>query len=130
MAETVALPGLTPEVLTGFLGVNLRRDRVSLRDQDLARALNFDLHSQVGTPTRRQGRTVLLDGLGAAVRGLLTLGSARYSLAGTTLAINGTSLVTTLDAGVLRTSLAAQRPLSDPTTWVFIADDSGMQKTD
>jgi hypothetical protein len=128
LAEQVARLQHVPETLTGFKGVNLRVDRLSLRDEDCARALNVDFHSTVGSPTLRKGRTVLRTLSGGAVRRLLTAGPTRYSVSGATLYAEGTSLVTSLDAS-LRTALQPQRPLTDPLTWVFVADDSGMKKT-
>ena len=120
----------TPESLTVFQGVNLRRERLSLRDEDVARAINCDLHSQVGTALLRRGRTLVYS-LPSTATGRMrlqeTLVGARYNVCGTVLYKNGTSLVTGLSA-TLRTSLLALRPLQDTTTWVFIADESGMQK--
>lgn len=37
---------LTGQELRGFRGVNLKQDRLNLEDQDVARAINADLHSQ------------------------------------------------------------------------------------
>src|SRR5262245_49289367 len=98
MAETVARLTYVPESLGGFLGVNLRRDRMNLQDSDLARALNFDCHSVVGSPQVRAGRTVLLASLGGLVRQVLTLDTTRYTVAGTTLAKDGSPLLLTLDS--------------------------------
>ena len=54
-AETIPRRTYVPESLDGFLGVNLRRDPMNLRDQDVARALNWDFHSLVGSPALRAG---------------------------------------------------------------------------
>lgn len=116
-----------PERIADFQGVNLRRDRLSLRDQDLARAINADLHSQVGTALLRRGRSLLYSVTGGAARYMQTIGGVRYLVAGTTLYKDGTSILTGLSS-TLRTSLVAMRPLNDTLTWVFIADQAAMRK--
>jgi len=112
--------------LVNFLGVNLRRDPSNLRDEDVARAINADLHTKVGTAMLRKGRSRLYS-VDGSVRGLARFGTDRYALAGTALYKNGSSLVTGLHSD-RRNTLLAMRPLSDPTTWVFIADQTTMQK--
>jgi hypothetical protein len=127
MADTIAPLQRLSEGLTTFQGVNLRKDRLSLRDEDVAKAINIDLHSQVGSALVRRGRTQVQSTLGAAIRLIQSYGGVRYAVAGTTLYRNGLSLVTGLDSA-LETTLASQRPLDDPSTWLFLADASGMQK--
>ena len=120
----------TTERLSVFQGTNLRRERTSLPDEDVARAINCDLHTQVGTALLRRGRTLVYS-LPLAASGRMrlqdTFVSARYNVTGTVLYKNGTSLLTGL-SGTLRTSLLAMRPLQDTTTWTFIADLSGLRK--
>ena len=56
------------EGLSTFQGVNLRKDRLSLADEDMARAINVDLHTQVGTILSRRGTTRVRSLSGGAVR--------------------------------------------------------------
>lgn len=128
MGEVARLQEL-PESLPTFQGVNLRRERTSLRDEDVARAINCDLHSQVGTAMLRRGRSLVYDlpSTAGLLRYQQTLNNVRYAVAGTVLYRNGASLVTGLSP-FLKTTLAAMRPLDDTTLWTFIADQSGMKK--
>src|SRR5262245_4599617 len=85
------------EGLRGFLGVDMRRDRLSLADEACAVAINADFHSRPGVIRLRQGRALLastqLDG---AVRLLTRLNQRRYQLAGTTWYRDFTSIRTGL----------------------------------
>ncbi len=130
MAETQQIPRLAyaAEALTNFLGVNLRRDPLSIQETDVVRAINADLHSQVGSVLLRKGRTLLTQGYEGAVRLIQRLDGSRWVIADTTLSNGIATIVTGLDAS-LRTSLLAMRPLNDTQTWVFIADESGMRKS-
>lgn len=116
-----------PERLYNFQGVNLRRDRLNLRDEDVARAINCDLHAQVGTALARRGRSLLYGVSGGSARLMQTLGGTRYLVAGTTLYKAGASILTGLSS-TLRTSLVLMRPLNDTLTWMFIADQAVMRK--
>jgi hypothetical protein len=116
----------------GFLGVNLRKDRLRLEDGDVARAINVDFHTQPGTLIMRKGRanqlTTALADLEVRRIGLM-LFSLPYYVAGhslyrATTAINGslsTELVTTFQPF---------RPLNDDTLWMFVADQGIMLKDD
>ena len=118
---------LLTETLGTFQGVNLRRDRLSLRDEDVARAINLDLHTQVGTALLRRGRLRLYGVDDLPARLMRWVGGARYLVSGATLYKNGASLLAALDARQ-RTTLVAQRPLNAAVTYLFLADESGMQK--
>lgn len=112
----------------GFLGVNLRRDRLSLADGDLARAINADLHLMPGVAVVRHGRSrqfpTALDR--GQVRRLAYHNGVRYQIANDSLYRNQVSILTGLSGTV--TTLASFRPLNDITTWVFVADRDTMRK--
>src|SRR5712691_1468442 len=126
MADAVARLERVPERLTSFLGTNLRKDRLSLRDEDVARAINADLHTEVGVALRRRGRTLVRAFVGGTVSYVLTVGADRYTVVGTRLYKNATHFADF--SGTARVTLATQRPLNDTSTWVFIPDPSLMQK--
>lgn len=127
----VARPQRThaPEQLRGFTGVNLRRDRLSLADEELARCINADLHSQPGTILLRKGRSRQFETPLSehALRRLHINGTRRYQVAGRTLYRAQSSIATNLATSLL-TTLVNSRPLNDTTTWVFVADQSAMRK--
>src|SRR3990167_6873278 len=65
------MPDLVPESVTGFIGVNLRRDRLSISDGEVARAINADFHTVLGAAILRLGkRAQTAATLGNVVRGL------------------------------------------------------------
>jgi hypothetical protein len=114
----------------GFLGVNLRQDRLRLSDGDVARAINADLHTQPGTIMLRLGRsrqyaTAFAD---RSIRRLARYyGGARYRVAGNALYRNETAIYSGL-ASELVTTMAPSRPLNDTTVYMFIADTARMLK--
>jgi len=115
----------------GFLGINLRQDRVSLADAELAKAINADLHSQLGVVVLRFGRTkqnsvALAD---QAIRRLARINSVRYRVAANTVYRDTSQIVNGLSTN-LYTTLMPFRPLNDTTIWAFIADDGLMRKDD
>lgn len=122
---------LKPEGLKGFIGVNLRREALSLADGDVARAINVDLHSLPGVLQARLGSRLLLDvGAGSGrVRRLTRYSARRYQVKGTTLYRDGTSIYAGLSPNNVTTFLH-YRPLADETTWTFVADDTAMLKDD
>jgi len=114
----------------GFLGVNLRRDRLDMADGDVARAINADFHRRPGVAIMRLGRTNQFStSLGATIRRLAKHNGVRYQLAGTALYADETSILTGLSANLF-TTLQPFRPLNDTGEWVFIADDNLMRKYD
>ena len=118
--------------IQGFAGVNLRQDRVSLDDTDVARAINADFHTQPGVLLKRLGRSRQFSTAlsSTEVRRLFKKnGACRYQVAGTTLYRAQTSIVTGLSSNHV-TTLQPFRPLNDTTTWVFIADDAILRKDD
>lgn len=119
------------EKLRGFNGVNLRRDRLSLVDEDLAVALNVDLHTRPGTILLRAGKSKQFSTAlsSVAIRRLFKRALTRYQVAGTTLFRDQSSILTGL-SGNLFTTLLNARPLNDTSTWTFIADDAVMRKDD
>lgn len=124
----MAQAGLQLVGTQGFLGVNLRRDRLSLADQEVAYAINADLHTYPGVAVLRFGKTTVYDSaLATAVRYLARHNNTRYQVAGTVLYRNATSILTGLSDNRV-TTLAAFKPLNDDTTWAFIADDALMRK--
>jgi len=122
--------GLMQKEIRGFLGVNLRQERMDLADEELAKAINADLHSQLGTVVLRLGRTKTFDpALPGAIRRLAKINTRRYQVAGLSLYRNQSSILTGLSANLI-TTLVPFRPLLDPTLWTFIADDAFMRKDD
>lgn len=118
------------EGLRGFLGINLRRDRLSLADGAVARAINADFHRTPGVALLRLGRTNQSgNNLGATLRRLAKHNSVRYQVAGTTLYADETSILTGLSLNLF-TTLQPFRPLNDTSEWIYIADDSLMRKYD
>jgi len=49
--------GTIKQEVKNFLGVNLRKDRIDLADEELAKSINADLHSFPGSIILRKGRT-------------------------------------------------------------------------
>ena len=116
--------------LKGFLGVNLRRERLDLEDEELAKAINADLHLQPGSIVLRRGRsqqntTPLAD---QSIRRLAKINSIRYRIAGQSAYRESERILTDELSPNLFTTLQAFRPLNDSTTWAFIADDAIMRK--
>src|SRR3990167_11131206 len=112
-----------------FLGVNLRQDRVSLADEELAKAINADLHSQPGTIVLRLGRTAqntsaLTD---LVIRRIAKINSHRYRVAGQSVYCGTTRILNGVLSSNLITTMMPFRPFADTTIWNFIADDSVMR---
>ncbi len=120
------------QLAQGFLGVNLRKDRVSLADEELARAINADLHERPGVFQLRRGRTQIyatpLSDL--VLRRLALVNGVRYIVAGQSVYRDQVKIIDTLLSQELFTTMAAFRPLNDSNTWVFIADIGLMRKDD
>ena len=113
-----------------FLGVNLRQDRVSLADEEVAKAINADLHSQPGAIVLRLGRTAqnstpLTD---LAIRRIAKINSHRYRVAGQSLFCSETKVLNGVLSANLITTMLPFRPLGDTTIWNFLADDAAMYK--
>ena len=113
-----------------FLGVNLRQDRVSLADEELAKAINADLHSQPGTIVLRLGRTAqntsaLTD---LAIRRVAKINGHRYRVAGQSVYCDDTRIINGLLSTNLITTMLPFRPFGDTTIWNYIADDTAMRK--
>jgi hypothetical protein len=122
---------LPKEALYGFVGIDLKHDPISIADHAVMRAINADLHTQVGTMKLRAGRSSLGDtGSGSAIRTMALHNTRRYQVAGTNLYRNFISISSSLSASNQVTGLAAYEPLNDTTTWSFIADPAGMYKDD
>ena len=126
----MAKPGLMGQPTGRFLGVNLREDRVSLADEDLAKAINADLHTQPGAIVLRMGRTkqdasALTD---LVIRRLARINEHRYRVAGQSVYCGTTRIINGLLSANLITTLMPFRPFGDTTIWAFIADDAVMRK--
>ena len=103
-----------------FLGVNLREERMDLADEELAKAINADLHLSPGTIVLRLGRTkqnssALSD---LVVRRITKANSTNYRIAGAKI-YRGDTLLTDPSAvdlsSNLITTFATFRPLGcDP----------------
>lgn len=115
-----------------FLGVNLRRDRLSLEDQDLSKAINADLHSVLGSISSRRGRDAIFASAltDTDVRNVARIGTTRYQVAGRSLYRAQTKILDGLLSANLITCVAPFRPLNETSTWAFIADDDRMLKDD
>ena len=122
--------------IIGFLGTNLRHERVDLVDQngliELARCVNIDKHVFPGTLSLRGGRTQLTtNALSATIRRMGKVNSIRYRVAGSNLYRTETIITdyrgTSLGSNS-RTSIVGFKPLNDTTTWAFVADRAVMQK--
>jgi hypothetical protein len=108
-----------------FLGVNLRQDRVSLADEEVAKAINADFHLQPGVIVLRLGRTAhngtALSDL--AIRRIAKINGHRYQVAGQWLYCDY-ARTQLLDATTVTiTTLMPFRPLHDDTTWAFVANN-------
>ena len=123
---------LVRKEIPAFLGVNLRQDRMDLADEELAKAINADLHSFPGTIVLRYGRTkqfsTALSDL--VIRRLAKVNSKRYQVAGQSLYRDQAKIINGLLSSNLVTTIIPFRPLNDNTIWAFIADDSVMRKDD
>ena len=128
-----SIPGgqLPKETLSGFLGVNLRLDPLALADGELVRAVNADLHTQLGVLRLRQGRQRLqpVPFSLAPIRGLFRHLGRRYQVAGQVLFRNFLFLLGELE-GFARPTILPYQPLNEDTTWSFIADRALMRKDD
>ena len=124
--------GLLTDGALGFLGVDLRRDRLSLADGEVARAINADFHSVFGAAVMRLGstkqHTTALSNL--ILRTLARVNGFRYRVAGSSLYRDTTQLTTALQTGGGTTTIAGMRPLLDNTIWAFVADAAAMRKDD
>src|SRR5262245_56208296 len=106
--------GLKESGAHGFLGVNLKRDRMNLADQEMSRAINADLHSRPGVILLRKGRRKLSEtSLTDPIRKVAKLNGARYQIAEETLYLNLAALLPGLST-THSTSLLSFRPLNDP----------------
>ena len=116
--------------LRGFLGVNLRRDRMNLEDLELAKAINADLHTQPGTIILRLDRTKQFSTALAdlVIRRLARINSKRYQVARRSVYRDQTNIINGLLSANLFTTLMPFRPLNDTAIWAFIADDAVMRK--
>lgn len=128
----MANPAVKGQASGRFLGVNLRHDRVSLADEDMAKAINADLHSQPGTIVLRLGRTAQNTSALAdlIIRRLAKINGHRYRVADRSLYCDDTKIIDGLFSTNLITTMLPFRPFADTTIWNFIADDDGMHKTD
>lgn len=123
--------GLLKQEIRGFLGVNLRTERLDLQDEELAKAINCDLHIQPGSIVLRLGRTkqfssALTD---KVIRRLAKINSKRYQVAGMAVYRDQVSILTGLSSNLF-TTIIPFRPLNETTLWAFIADDALMRKDD
>ena len=118
------------ESLGGFVGVNLRQDRLNLSQEAVAKAINLDFHRQPRSAILRLGRSdQFSSSLGSTIRRLAKHNGQRYQIAGTVVFRNQTAILGGLSQNLF-TTLQPFRPLGDPSEWVFIADDALMRKYD
>jgi hypothetical protein len=126
-----SIPGgqLPKETLTNFVGVNLRKDPLSLDDGELVRSVNADLHTELGVLRVRKGRQRLhpTQLALAPVTALFRHLGRRYQVAAQTLYRNFVPILTGLE-GFARPTVIPYQPLNEDTTWSFIADRNLMRK--
>lgn len=129
------MPELASQTIAGFLGVNLRRERLQLADTELAKAIGADLHTFLGVVARRLGTqkqfsTALGDPLTRIVRslGLVANRPNRYRVAGRSVFRDATQVGNEILSANLLTTQVAARPLNDIDIWQFFADDAVMKK--
>jgi len=123
-------PGLKGQEINRFLGVNLRQDRTDLGDDELAKAINCDLNTQIGTIVVRPGKTKQFSSAlsDTSIRLLAKINGHRYEVAGRSVYRDQTVIINGLLSANLKTSITPFRPVGDSNTWAFIADESGMWK--
>ena len=119
-----------PESFTSFLGVNLREERKDIGDNDLAVAVNADVHTEPGTPRVREGRVKLFSSQldSAAVRRLAYVNDTRVHVAGRSVYVDEVKVIDGLLNDEKITTLMAFRPLNDSNEYAFVADRSAMRK--
>lgn len=117
---------------TRFLGVNLRQNRMTIADEDLAKSINADLHAAIGSIWMRLGREAIFGSALADtdVRTVARISTRRYQVAGRSLYRAQTKILDGILSANKITTLAPFRPLNETTTWMFLADDDGMYKDD
>src|SRR5262245_9015168 len=120
-----------PQGAFQFLGVNLRRAREHLEDQELARAINADLHTMPGNIVLRLGRQrhdgpyLGVNGQALEIRRLAKINGQRYRVGGHQVFRGPTAITAGLRNEPPRlneTTMLAFRPLGDDQTYAFIAD--------
>jgi hypothetical protein len=122
------MPAKPKDLLGNFLGVNLRRDTLTLADEEMARVVDADLHTMPGVVRLRKGRQPRYDAaLPQPIHMIGRHNAMLYQAAGQVLYRGQTPIVVGLDTQLLTTLLAYQ-PLNDSEVWVFIADGATMQK--
>ena len=121
---------LARKELPGFQGVNLRQDRLTLADAELAKAINADLHTFFGVIVLRLGRrkqfsSALTD---LVIRRIARINNYRYQVAGTSVYRDQSVIINGLLSDKLFTTMMPFRPLLDTKIWTFIADNNLMRK--
>src|SRR5438309_88134 len=122
---------LAPLGSARFLGVNLRQNRLALADEECAKAINADFHTQFGAIVLRLGKGVLYSSILAdlVVRRLGRIPPKRWQVAGTSVYRDGVSVLSSLSSNLI-TSLIPYRPLNDTANQMFVADDAVMRRDD
>jgi len=123
---------LVKQEATRFLGVNLRQDRMDLADEEVAKAVNADFNTTVGTILLRLGKTKQFTSSlsDLVIRFLAKINSKRYQVAGQSLYRDQAVIINGLLSSDLKTTVIPYRPLNDTSIWAFIADGSLMRKDD
>lgn len=127
MPLPIAPAGIQSETLMQFAGVNLRRDRLSLADEDCARAINADFHTRPGMAVLRGGQQYANGALyGESLAWIGRHLGALFLATSTKVFHESTVIVEGLDpSGII---FETGRGLTDPTEWLYIANRLGMQK--
>lgn len=127
MPLPIAPASLQAETLLNFTGVNLRRDRLSLADEDCARAINADFHTKPGLALTR-GSQVYVNTMayGAPLAWIGRHLGARFLATQTQVFHEDTLIATGLNPDGIMYEPA--RGVGDPTEWLYIANRARMQK--
>lgn len=124
------LDRLQKEGLSSFLGVNLRRDGLTLAEGELARAINADMQTRPGVLLRRRGRTPeFTTALAGPIRAIARHNAQRYHLAGGNWYRGTTSILSGLNAARIQT-MAPYQMANATVTRTYLASDSTMRKDD
>jgi hypothetical protein len=126
----MARTDLLKQEITRFLGVNLRQERLDMADEDLAKAINADLNTTVGSIVLRLGRSKQFSSplADTTIRTLAKVNGFRYQIAGRTLYRDQATVLANGLSADLQSAVMPFRPLTDTSIWAFVADRTNMRK--
>ena len=123
---------LLKQEIPHFIGVNLRQDRMDLADEELAKAINADMHAFLGSIYVRLGRSKQFSTAlsNPNLRRIGKVNGSRYQIADRRVYRNQSLIGTLSGAGNDISCIVPFRPLNDSTIWAFISDTGQMVKHD